>query len=35
MKAVKDIVDLVVKSKGGNGAFRDFAELIIEAKTKK
>ena len=31
----KNIADVIVNSKGGNGAFRDFAELIIEAKTKK
>lgn len=31
----KNIADIIVDSKGGNGAFRDFAELIIEAKTKK
>jgi 3-deoxy-D-manno-octulosonate 8-phosphate phosphatase (KDO 8-P phosphatase) len=31
----KKIADVIVESKGGYGAFRDFAELIIEAKTKK
>ena len=35
MKFAKDIVDLVVESNGGSGAFRDLAELIIAAKTKK
>jgi 3-deoxy-D-manno-octulosonate 8-phosphate phosphatase (KDO 8-P phosphatase) len=35
VKAVKEIVDVIVESKGGYGAFRDLAELIIEAKTKK
>ncbi len=34
-KFAKDVVDLIVESKGGYGAFRDFAEIIIEAKTKK
>jgi 3-deoxy-D-manno-octulosonate 8-phosphate phosphatase (KDO 8-P phosphatase) len=34
-KFAKEIADVIVKNKGGNGAFRDFAELIIEAKTKK
>jgi len=34
-KFAKDVVDLIVESKGGYGAFRDIAELIIEAKTKK
>jgi 3-deoxy-D-manno-octulosonate 8-phosphate phosphatase (KDO 8-P phosphatase) len=34
-KFAKDVVDVVVESNGGNGAFRDFAEIIIEAKTKK
>ncbi|MFA3784072.1 KdsC family phosphatase [Melioribacteraceae bacterium 4301-Me] len=28
------VADIVVESKGGYGAFRDFAELIIEAKQK-
>ena len=31
----KQAADLIVGNTGGNGAFRDFAELIIEAKTKK
>lgn len=31
----KRIADVVVENKGGHGAFRDFAEIIIEAKTKK
>ncbi len=31
----KEIADFIVESKGGHGAFRDFAELIIYAKTKK
>jgi 3-deoxy-D-manno-octulosonate 8-phosphate phosphatase (KDO 8-P phosphatase) len=30
-----DIADIKVENKGGYGAFRDFAEIIIEAKTKK
>jgi len=34
-KFVSGIADIIVESKGGYGAFRDFAELIIEAKTKK
>jgi 3-deoxy-D-manno-octulosonate 8-phosphate phosphatase (KDO 8-P phosphatase) len=34
-KFAKEIVDVIVESKGGYGAFRDLAELIIEAKTKK
>lgn len=28
----REVADLIVKNKGGNGAVRDFAELIIEAK---
>jgi 3-deoxy-D-manno-octulosonate 8-phosphate phosphatase (KDO 8-P phosphatase) len=32
---VSGIADIIVESKGGYGAFRDFAEIIIEAKTKK
>ena len=28
----KESVDIIVESKGGFGAFRDFAEIIIEAK---
>lgn len=31
-KFAKDVADLVVKSKGGYGAVRDFAEIIIKAK---
>lgn len=27
----KELSDVIVESKGGNGAFRDFAEMIIEA----
>ncbi|MEW6702299.1 MAG: HAD family hydrolase [Bacteroidota bacterium] len=34
-KFAKDLADVIVESKGGFGAFRDFAEIIIEAKTKK
>lgn len=34
-KFVKKEADLILESRGGNGAFRDLAELIIEAKTKK
>ena len=30
---VKDIVDYVCEHKGGNGAFREFAELIIALKS--
>lgn len=33
-KFAKELVDVIVESKGGYGAFRDFAEIIIEAKTK-
>ncbi|MCF8307120.1 MAG: HAD hydrolase family protein [Ignavibacteriales bacterium] len=29
----KAVADIVVESKGGSGAFRDFAEFIISAKT--
>lgn len=29
MDEVKEIVDYICKNKGGNGAFREFAELII------
>ncbi len=29
----KEVADVVVESKGGYGAFRDFAEIIIYAKT--
>lgn len=31
---VKKIVDYICKNKGGNGAFREFAELIINLRTK-
>lgn len=31
-KFARNLADVVVKSKGGFGAFRDFAELIIESK---
>ncbi len=31
----KQIADVIVESNGGYGAFRDFAEIIIEAKIKK
>lgn len=31
-KFAKDVSDIIVKSKGGNGAVRDLAEIIIEAK---
>ncbi|MFH1197891.1 MAG: HAD family hydrolase [bacterium] len=34
-KFAKDAADVVVKNPGGNGAFRDFAEIIIQAKLKK
>lgn len=34
-KFAKDVADIIVKSCGGNGAFRDFAEYIIEAKQQK
>jgi 3-deoxy-D-manno-octulosonate 8-phosphate phosphatase (KDO 8-P phosphatase) len=34
MKEIRDIVDYVCKNKGGNGAFREFAELIIKLKNK-
>lgn len=33
MQRVREAVDLVCDQKGGNGAFREFAEFIIEAKT--
>lgn len=32
---VKELADLIVESKGGNGAFRDFAEFIINANLNK
>ncbi|MFH1195341.1 MAG: HAD hydrolase family protein [bacterium] len=31
-KFAKEIADVIVESPGGNGAFRDFAEMIIDAK---
>lgn len=31
-KFAKAVADVIVENKGGNGAFRDLAELIIEAK---
>ena len=33
-KFAKEVANIVVENKGGYGAFRDFAELIIEAKSK-
>ena len=33
-KFAKEVADVIVDCKGGNGAFRDLAELIIEAKLK-
>lgn len=33
IKQIKEIVDIVLENKGGQGAFREFAEIIIEAKT--
>ena len=30
-KFAKEVADIIVESSGGNGAFRDFVELIIEA----
>jgi 3-deoxy-D-manno-octulosonate 8-phosphate phosphatase (KDO 8-P phosphatase) len=35
MEQIKTMVDYVTKNNGGHGAFREFAELIIHAKTKK
>ncbi len=32
---VKELADVIVESKGGHGAFRDFAEMIIEANLNK
>lgn len=32
MKEIRDIVDYVCRNKGGNGAFRELAELIIKIK---
>lgn len=34
-KFARDAADVVVKSKGGSGAVRDFAEIIIEARLQK
>jgi len=34
MKSVKEKVDIVLENIGGNGAFREFAEIIIEEKLK-
>jgi 3-deoxy-D-manno-octulosonate 8-phosphate phosphatase (KDO 8-P phosphatase) len=34
-KFAKNAADVIVKSKGGNGAVRDFAELIIKSKIDK
>ncbi|MBX3009247.1 MAG: HAD hydrolase family protein [Melioribacteraceae bacterium] len=34
LQIVKSSVDFICPNKGGNGAFRDLAELIIEAKQK-
>ena len=34
-KFAKEAADIIVDSKGGNGALRDLAELIIDAKIKK
>ncbi len=34
-KFAKEVADVIVESSGGNGAFRDFAELIIEAQKNK
>jgi 3-deoxy-D-manno-octulosonate 8-phosphate phosphatase (KDO 8-P phosphatase) len=34
-KFAKNVSDFIVESKGGQGAFRDLAELIIEAKLNK
>ena len=33
MKEIRDAVDYVCKNKGGNGAFREFSELIIKLKS--
>lgn len=35
IQQVKKICDIVLENKGGNGAFREFAELIIKSKLKK
>lgn len=34
LPAVKEQVDYICKTKGGDGCFREFAEIIIEARTK-
>lgn len=34
MKDIKNKTDIILHSKGGHGAFREFAEIIIEAKNK-
>ncbi|MBI1937450.1 MAG: HAD hydrolase family protein [Ignavibacteriales bacterium] len=34
-KFAKKVADIIVESGGGNGAFRDLAEIIIEAKLQK
>ena len=34
IQEIKKIVDYICKNKGGNGAFREFAELIIKNKVK-
>ena len=34
-KFAKEVADIIVENNGGYGAFRDFAELIIEAKSNK
>ena len=34
MKDIKEKVDIVLENIGGHGAFREFAEIIIEAKLK-
>lgn len=34
-KFVKELADIIVESNGGHGAFRDFAEMIIEANLNK
>jgi 3-deoxy-D-manno-octulosonate 8-phosphate phosphatase KdsC-like HAD superfamily phosphatase len=33
MSEIRDIVDYVCEQKGGHGAFREFAELIITLKS--
>ena len=32
MKCIRDIADYICENKGGHGAFREFAEMIIESK---